>query len=106
MAPQSLEPLGIPEPGRSLGHRKTISASHGGPSALDRWIARSSAQVQAIDLSVMSRDLILGILKHIDYLYSASEQSVRRARMALEREGNEELKSLHRRRIQVIKNCL
>jgi RNA polymerase primary sigma factor len=66
---------------------------------VDRVVARIAKDIRSIDFSVQARNRMVDFLKDIDKQFSRFEQDIKRAQTALKREGNEELKALHRRRI-------
>ncbi|MEZ5330579.1 MAG: RNA polymerase sigma factor RpoD [Thermoanaerobaculia bacterium] len=66
---------------------------------IDRLVAKIAKDIRAIDLSVQSRDRLIHFLKDLDRQFGRYERDIRRAKTALDRESNKELKTLHRRRI-------
>ena len=62
-------------------------------------VARIAKDIRSIDFSVQARNRMVDFLKDIDRQFSRLEQDIRRAQTALNREPNDELKALHRRRI-------
>ncbi len=67
---------------------------------IDRVVGQIAEDIKAIDLSVQAQDQILRLLEQLEGEYARAEQAIRRARLALDREASESLRSLHRRRIQ------
>ena len=66
---------------------------------IDRLIAKIAKDIRTVDFSLQARDRMVNYLKKMDRQYSQLERDIRRAKMALDRETNKELRSLHRRRI-------
>ena len=66
---------------------------------IDRLLGKISQEIRSIDFSVQTRNRLVDYLKNLDRQFAALEQDVRRARTALERESNKELRDLQRRRI-------
>jgi RNA polymerase primary sigma factor len=67
---------------------------------IDRLVAKIAKDIRTIDFSVQTRNRLVDFLKDIDKQFSRFEQDIKRAQTALKREGNEDLKALHRRRIE------
>ncbi|HEX5761059.1 MAG TPA: RNA polymerase sigma factor RpoD [Thermoanaerobaculia bacterium] len=67
---------------------------------VDRVVAKIAKDIRTIDFSVQTRNRLVDFLKDIDRQFSRFEQDIKRAQTALKRETNDELKSLHRRRIE------
>jgi RNA polymerase primary sigma factor len=66
---------------------------------VDRLVAKIAKDIRTIDFSVQTRNRLVEFLRDIDKQFSRYEQDIKRAQTALKRESNEELKALHRRRI-------
>jgi RNA polymerase primary sigma factor len=66
---------------------------------IDRLVAKIAKDIRTIDFSVQTRNRLVDFLKDIDRQFSRFEQDIKRAQTALKREGNDDLKALHRRRI-------
>ncbi|HVT15969.1 MAG TPA: RNA polymerase sigma factor RpoD [Thermoanaerobaculia bacterium] len=67
---------------------------------IDRLVAKIAKDIRAIDFSVQTRNRLVDFLKDIDKQFSRFEQDIKRAQTALKREANDDLKALHRRRIE------
>ncbi|MFL6232305.1 MAG: RNA polymerase sigma factor RpoD [Thermoanaerobaculia bacterium] len=67
---------------------------------IDRLIAKIAKDIRTVDFSVQTRNRLVDFLKDIDKQFSRFEADIKRAQTALKRETNEELKALHRRRIE------
>ena len=67
---------------------------------VDRVVAKIAKDIRTIDFSVQTRNRLVDFLKDIDRQFSRFEQDIKRAQTALKRETNDELKALHRRRIE------
>jgi len=67
---------------------------------IDRLVAKIAKDIRTIDFSVQTRNRLVEFLKDIDKQFSRFEQDIKRAQTALKRENNEDLKALHRRRIE------
>jgi RNA polymerase primary sigma factor len=67
---------------------------------VDRLVAKIAKDIRTIDFSVQTRNRLVDFLKDIDKQFSRFEQDIKRAQTALKRELNDDLKSLHRRRIE------
>ena len=66
---------------------------------VDRLVAKIAKDIRTIDFSVQTRNRLVDFLRDIDRQFSRFEQDIKRAQTALKRETNDELKALHRRRI-------
>ena len=66
---------------------------------IDRLVAKIAKDIRSIDFSVQTRNQLGDFLKNLNAQFVRLERDIRRAKMALDRESNKELKSLHRRRI-------
>jgi RNA polymerase primary sigma factor len=66
---------------------------------IDRLVAKIAKDIRTIDFSVQTRNRLVDFLKDIDRQFSRFEADIKRAQTALKRETNEDLKNLHRRRI-------
>jgi RNA polymerase primary sigma factor len=66
---------------------------------IDRLLGKVSQEIRSIDFSVQTRNRLVDYLKNLDRQFAALEQDVRRARTALEKETNKELRDLQKRRI-------
>ncbi len=66
---------------------------------IDRLVAKIAKDIRSIDFSVQTRNQLGDFLKNLNSQFVRLERDIRRAKMALDRESNKELKSLHRRRI-------
>jgi RNA polymerase primary sigma factor len=73
---------------------------------IDRLVAKIAKDIRTIDFSVQTRNRLVDFLKDIDRQFSRFEQDIKRAQTALKRETNEELKALHRRRIDKYRGAL
>jgi RNA polymerase primary sigma factor len=67
---------------------------------IDRLVAKIAKDIRTVDFSVQTRNRLVDFLKDIDKQFSRFEQDIKRAQTSLKRETNEELKALHRRRIE------
>ena len=67
---------------------------------VDRLIAKIAKDIRTVDFSVQTRNRLVDFLKDIDKQFSRFEADIKRAQTALKRETNDELKALHRRRIE------
>jgi RNA polymerase primary sigma factor len=67
---------------------------------IDRLLGKVSQEIRSIDFSLQTRNRLVDYLKNLDRQFSALEQDVRRAKTALERETNKDLRDLQRRRIE------
>ena len=67
---------------------------------IDRVVGKIAKDIRSIDFSMQTRNRMVDFLKEINREYSRYDRDVRRAQIALEAEPNEELKTLHRRRIE------
>jgi len=66
---------------------------------IDRLVAKIAKDIRSVDFSVQARNQLVNFLKKLNRQFVRLERDIRRAKMALDRESNKELKSLHRRRI-------
>ncbi len=66
---------------------------------IDRLVAKIAKDIRSIDFSVQTRNQLADFLKNLNSQFVRLERDIRRAKIALDRESNKELKSLHRRRI-------
>jgi RNA polymerase primary sigma factor len=73
---------------------------------IDRLVAKIAKDIRTIDFSVQTRNRLVDFLKDIDRQYSRFEQDQKRAQSALKKETNEELKNLHRRRIEKYRGAM
>ncbi len=73
---------------------------------IDRLVAKIAKDIRTIDFSVQTRNRLVDFLKDIDRQFSRFEQDIKRAQTALKKEGSEELKALHRRRIEKYRGAL
>ncbi|MFQ5525064.1 MAG: RNA polymerase sigma factor RpoD [Thermoanaerobaculia bacterium] len=67
---------------------------------IDRIVAKIAKRIRSVDFSLQTQNRLVDFLKNLDRQFSRFEQDIRRAKMALDRESNKELRSLHRRRIE------
>ena len=67
---------------------------------LDRLEEKVSSLIVELSFTGPDRNRVVDLVKLIDNRFRRSERDISRAQVALERESNEELKALHRRRIQ------
>jgi RNA polymerase primary sigma factor len=67
---------------------------------IDRLVAKIAKDIRTVDFSVQTRNRLVDFLKDIDRQFSRFEQDIKRAQTALKKETSEELKTLHRRRIE------
>ncbi len=67
---------------------------------IDRLEERASALIVELGFTGPDRNRVVDLVKLIDNRFRRSERDISRAQVALERENNEELRALHRRRIQ------
>jgi len=70
---------------------------------IDRLLGKISQEIRSIDFSLQTRNRLVDYLKNLDRQFSALEQDVRRAKTALEKETNKELRDLQKRRIDKYK---
>jgi RNA polymerase primary sigma factor len=73
---------------------------------IDRLVAKIAKDIRTIDFSLQTRNRLVDFLKDIDKQFSRFEQDIKRAQTALKRESNDELKTLHRRRIEKYRSHL
>ncbi len=66
---------------------------------VDRVVGKIAQEIRSIDFSLQTRNRLVDYLKNLDRQFSALEMDVRRARTALEKETNKELRDLQKRRI-------
>ena len=66
----------------------------------DRLVGKIAQEIRSIDFSLQTRNRLVDYLKNLDRQFSSLEQDVRRARTALDKETNKELKDLQKRRIE------
>jgi RNA polymerase primary sigma factor len=66
---------------------------------IDRLVAKIAKDIRSIDFSVQTRNQLADFLKNLNSQFVRLERDIRRAKLALDRESNKELKTLHRRRI-------
>ena len=66
---------------------------------IDRLVGEISGEIRSIDFPLQTRNRMVDFLKEIDQEMSRFEQDIKRAQIALESESNDELRALHRRRI-------
>jgi len=66
---------------------------------IDRVVGKIAQEIRSIDFSLQTRNRLVDYLKNLDRQFSALEMDVRRARTALEKENNKELRDLQKRRI-------
>ncbi len=67
---------------------------------IDRFVGKIATDIRTIDFSPETRNRLADFLKDLDRQFSNLERDIRRAKLASERESNDELKKLHRRRIR------
>jgi RNA polymerase primary sigma factor len=67
---------------------------------IDRLVAKIAKDIRTIDFSVQTRNRLVDFLKDIDKQFHRFEQDIKRAQTALKRELNDDLKAMHRRRIE------
>ena len=67
---------------------------------IDRLVGKIAQEIRSIDFSLQTRNRLVDYLKNLDRQFSSLEQDVRRARTALDKETNKELKDLQKRRIE------
>jgi len=73
---------------------------------IDRYVAKIAREIRSVDFSLQTRNRLVDFLKNLDKQYARLEQDIRRAKMALDREANKELRSLHRRRIEKYRRAI
>jgi RNA polymerase primary sigma factor len=66
---------------------------------IDRLVAKIAKDIRSVDFTVQTRNQLVDFLKNLNGQFVRSERDIRRAKMALDREKNKQLQSLHRRRI-------
>ncbi len=65
---------------------------------IDRLLGKITQEIRSVDFSVQTRNRIIEYLKDLERQFSRLEQDIRRAKAALEKEKNKELRDLHKRR--------
>ncbi len=73
---------------------------------IDRYLAKIAKDIRSIDFSVQTRNRMVELLRDIHREFSRLHSDLRRARRAVERETNDELRALQRRRIDKYTNKL
>jgi RNA polymerase primary sigma factor len=68
---------------------------------IDRVVGRMAEEIRAI--APQTRNLLLDSMKEIESQFKGHDRDIRRAKLALDRETNEELRALQRRRIQKLR---
>jgi RNA polymerase primary sigma factor len=66
---------------------------------IDRLVAKIAKDIRSIDFSLQTRNQLVDFLKNLNVQFVRNEKDIRRAKIALDREKNKQLQSLHRRRI-------
>ncbi len=66
---------------------------------IDRLVASIAKDIRSIDFSIQTRNALVALLRDIHREFSIFRNDLRRARRAHERETNDELKALQKRRI-------
>jgi RNA polymerase primary sigma factor len=66
---------------------------------IDRLVAKIAKDIRSIDFSLQTRNQLVDFLKNPNAQFVRNEKDIRRAKIALDREKNKQLQSLHRRRI-------
>ena len=66
---------------------------------IDRLVAKIAKDIRSIDFSLQTRNQLVDFLKNLNAQFVRNERDIRRAKIALDREKNKQLQSLHRRRI-------
>jgi len=66
---------------------------------IDRHVAKIAKHIRSVDFSLQTQSRLIAFLRNLDREFSRIERDIRRAKLALDRESNKELRSLHRRRI-------
>jgi len=66
---------------------------------IDRLVAKIAKDIRSIDFSLQTRNQLVDFLKDLNARFAGNERNIRRAKIALGREKNKQLQSLHRRRI-------
>ncbi|HVS15245.1 MAG TPA: RNA polymerase sigma factor RpoD [Thermoanaerobaculia bacterium] len=67
---------------------------------IDRLIGQISKDIRSIDFPLQTRNRMVDFLKEIDQEMGRYDRDIKRAQIALASEPNDELKALHRRRIE------
>ena len=62
-------------------------------------MAKIAKDIRSIDFSLQTRNQLVDFLKNLNVQFVRNEKDIRRAKIALDREKNKQLQSLHRRRI-------
>ena len=66
---------------------------------VDRHVAKIAKHIRSVSFSLQTQNRLIAFLRSLDREFSRVERDIRRAKLALDRESNKELRSLHRRRI-------
>ncbi len=66
---------------------------------IDRLLAKIAKDIRSIDFSLQTRNSLVALLRDIHREFSTLRNDLRRARKSFERETNDELKALQKRRI-------
>ena len=66
---------------------------------IDRVVGGITEKIRSLGFSLQTQTRLIDLLKALEGRFAAFELSARRARLALGRQSNDELKALHRRRI-------
>ena len=91
---------------REIASRRSLQVRSGTSGAesrvldreIDRWAARSAAEIRALDLSSGQVGLVLDLLTALQQRLEALRRDASRARLAMTRESHPEMKALQRRR--------
>ena len=67
---------------------------------IDRVVAKIAKSIRSVEFTLQTQNRMTQFLRDLDREFSRIEQNIRRAKLALDRESNKELRSLHRRRIE------
>ena len=67
---------------------------------IDRLLAKIAKDIRSIDFSLQTRNRLVELLKDIHRAFSRLENDIRRAKRAIAREKNDELKQLQEQRIE------
>jgi RNA polymerase primary sigma factor len=67
---------------------------------IDRLLGKITQEIRSVDFSVQTRNRIIEYLKDLERQFSRLDQDIRRAKTALEKEKNKELRDLHKRRLE------
>jgi RNA polymerase primary sigma factor len=73
---------------------------------IDRLIGQISKDIRSIDFPLQTRNRMVDFLKEIDHEMGRYDRDIKRAQIALASESNDELKALHRRRIEKYRRSL